>query len=142
MGTRANHIYIGQNINDVLPNFANGITDEEINNLPDVVITYSHWDGYPENIGQEIVDILEKHQGIRQYDNEYCGARVLQHLMGCPQEGNYLSFGICNQIHGDIAYLYVIDNGGVAMFKANGYDSKSYSFIKYVNTRSNTNNHY
>lgn len=100
-------------------------------NLSDFeALIYQHSDGYPDSENGVIANLapfLRKFHRIRGLsDIEYASARTLQHLMNGDDElmieysQNYketpyglLGYGISNQFHGDIEYLYAVYSTGM-----------------------------
>ena len=122
------------------------------------VLLYRHSDGYPKGVLPEIMPFLKgfkKKRGLN--DIEYVSARLLQHLCNeydgimKPLElknghneklifTGILGYGICNQFHGDIEYLYVIYPNKVEVYDIGKecfdekYDLKDINKAKLIET--------
>ena len=83
-------------------------------------IIYVHSDGYPSSMVPSILPFIKKFLKIREYQEEYLAARLLQHLMNdydkqmeqftrkSPDIYEFLGFGICNRFYNDLDYYYAI----------------------------------
>ncbi len=115
------------------------------------VLLYIHSDGYPAGILPTLLPFVAKFVKGRGDDEEYMPARILQvfmneadkhmeefrtkmpDLLGKPAsyEG-LLGFGVDTEIHGDIAYLYIVKKGGaVEVQKVRGFgESQKFTTLK------------
>lgn len=123
--------------------------DSEVKDF--TALIYRHSDGYPEAVWKEIIDIVSRFINIRGYDAEYLAARLLQHLCNNYDKDmidirkemksletadiEVLGYGICNDFHWDIEYLYKIFPKEIQCLKVNGDDIGSGEIIKRKNIK-------
>ena len=99
------------------------------------ITLYHHWDGYPEGVGQDLVNKLQK-----VFDNDYfCHwTHIVNKLVKDREDEGY---EITTGLHGDIEYLYTIDTDKKTLkFQSVGYEkdgdewkqtfSKKYDVVK------------
>jgi len=99
------------------------------------ITLYHHWDGYPEGVGQDLVNKLQK-----VFDNDYfcLWTHIVNKLVKDREDEGY---EITTGLHGDIEYLYTIDTDKKTLkFQSVGYEkdgdewkqtfSKKYDVVK------------
>lgn len=89
---------------------------------------YQHYDGYPDTDNGVIANIVpflkdfKKNRGLD--DLEYLAARLLQYLINKNDKEKYTGYGICNQLHIDIEYLYIVTPECLYTYKVNEVTGK------------------
>lgn len=81
-------------------------------------IVYRHCDGYPTGMLPVLLPVVRANQGARGHDPEYLAARVIAAL--CAATPGESGIGVSAEIHGDIAYLYVVRADGRIQVIHNG----------------------
>jgi len=110
-------------------------------------LIYRHWDGYPEDKGgvlAQIIPFIKEFKRLRGYDDEYLSARLLQYMTNENDKANEgkagelvsdtLSYGICKSFHSDIAYFYKIEPNKVKVYKVNSFENQVFNLVKEVST--------
>lgn len=72
---------------------------------------YRHSDGYPDSkhgVLATLVPIVNDFKNRRGWDDEYLLARIAQRMMNAVDPDGCTCFGIYDETHGDIEYLYLV----------------------------------
>jgi len=117
------------------------------------VLLYKHSDGYPgkedgskHGILPDIIPFLKRFDGKRGIgDVEYCGARLMHHLIEqhiekakemaekfdhVPRNGkDFMGYGICKQLSEDISYFYKIYPSGIDVYEVS-FDTPPREWIR------------
>lgn len=79
-------------------------------------LIYRHCDGYPEGLGQDLVNFFKEVQkqtsDTRFTDPEYLAAKWVVWDSGARGRLDFLGVGVSMELHGDIEYLYNVDCDG------------------------------
>jgi hypothetical protein len=87
-----------------------------------VALIYKHCDGYPAGVLPQLMPFLHKFFRAWPGNVEYAAARTLQIFMDKQDKDGmggpkFLGYGICNALHGDIAYFYAVLPTKVDVYK-------------------------
>ena len=117
---------------------------------------YRHCDGYPGDLEKEecgvlmdIVPFVKDFLKNRGWDTEYLAARLISHLIvdsdtssskwrktwdknWSPDEKEYTGFGICNNYHSDIEYLYKVFKDRIEVYDTNAFNDEDQELIQTV----------